>query len=130
MNVKTEYNWKRNRADAVVYLQPDDFIFNGENHSSKYWVDLIDSLCKILKEKDSQKMDEFLEDEKNRPRRIPYLAKEEKNIHFKKYLPKSDLWLNQKIDAPRSVKLIRKLLEKYDVQPDEFQLYLRLSDYA
>ena len=66
MNVKTEYNWKRNRADAVVYLQPDDFIFNGENHSSKYWVDLIDSLCKILKEKDSQKMDEFLEDEKNR----------------------------------------------------------------
>jgi len=104
-------------------MQPAEFCVNNNKYEVSTWVELIDLLCKVLKKGNAEKFEEFLADEKKRRTRIPYLAKEEQSIHYIKYLQQSDLYLNQKIDAPRSVKLIAKLLSKFSEVP--FELYIK-----
>lgn len=109
--------------DKFVFNQPTKFVIDGEAKHVGTWVELIDELCDILARRDEGIMQEFLKDEKNRKNRIPYLSNTKQDIHFVKCLTKSGLYLNQKIDAPRSVKLIRKLLDKFSIKEDGFCLY-------
>lgn len=109
--------------DKFVFNQPTKFVMDGKAVEVGTWVELIDELCAILLKKDKQVMQEFLRDEKKRKNRLPYLSNAEQDIHFVKRLEKSGLYLNQKIDAPRSVKLIRKLLDKFLIKENTFCLY-------
>ena len=101
---------------------PALYEIDGKSYEISQWVDLIDEMCVRLKMKDPELFNSFLEDEKHRKNRITYLSDKQENIHFIKKLDKSNLYLNQKIDAPRSVKLLRKLLDKYKIK--NFTLYV------
>lgn len=116
------FDWQLNK---FVYEQPNHFVLKGKKYSVDTWVDLIDTLCLILEEENQGLMERFLDDEKHARTRIPYISKSKDDIHFKKFLPKSCLWLNYKIDSPRSVKMLRWLLEKYKIDERHFKLYLQ-----
>lgn len=127
---KTRDNGKKcnvfdGKLDKFVFTQPTKLVLENKSVELETWVDLIDNLCALLSKRNNGTLQEFLEDEKKRKNRIAYLAAEEQTIHFVKYLPKSGLYLNQKIDAPRSVKLISKLLDKFKIGPDDFGLYVK-----
>lgn len=113
------------KANAFIFAQPKSFTLYGEHHEANYWIELIDKLCVALKRKNNQTLDAFLEDEKKRKNRLPYLAKEEASIHYTKVMEESKLIANQKIDAPRSVRLIRQLLDKFEVKCEDFCLFLQ-----
>lgn len=107
---------------SYIWTLPALYEIDGKSYEISQWVDLIDEMCVRLKMKDPELFNSFLEDEKHRKNRITYLSDKQENIHFIKKLDKSNLYLNQKIDAPRSVKLLRKLLDKYKIK--NFTLYV------
>lgn len=107
---------------SYIWTLPALYEIGGKSYEISQWVDLIDEMCVRLKRKDPELFNSFLEDEKHRKNRIAYLSDKQENIHFIKKLDKSNLYLNQKIDAPRSVKLLRKLLDKYKMK--DFTLYV------
>jgi len=115
--------------DRFVYTKPRAFTLKSKRYETETWVDFLDTLCSVLMKKDNETFKDFLEDEKHRRNRIPYLSKEQQDIHFLKYLEKSGLFLNQKIDAPRSVNLARKLLQKYKMNENDFSLLLHNNPY-
>ena len=123
MQNSVKCNFFNEELENFVFNQPTKFVMEGKTKSAETWVELIDKLCVMLIKKDAGKMQEFLKEEKKRKNRIPYLSNTEQSIHFVKYLTESGLYLNQKIDAPCSVKLIRKLLDKFAIQEDSFCLY-------
>lgn len=118
-------NFYEKPLNDFVFMQPRYFCMNGKQYQADTWVDLIDNLCAILRNKDANIFLSFLEDEKKRRTRIPYLSDTMQSIHYVKTLDKSRLYLNQKIDAPRSVKLVRKLLDKYGIMEDSFSICLK-----
>lgn len=122
-------NFYDDDLERFVFTKPNAFILTSAWYEVDTWVDFLDTLCFILMKKDNETFNHFLEDEKRRKNRIPYLSKEQQDIHFIKCLDKSGLFLNQKIDAPRSVKLARKLLQKYDIKENEFSLLLQENPY-
>lgn len=107
---------------SYIWTLPALYEIDGKSYEISQWIDLIDEMCVRLKMKDPELFNSFLEDEKHRKNRITYLSDKQENIHFIKKLDKSNLYLNQKIDAPRSVKLLRKLLDKYKIK--NFTLYV------
>lgn len=115
----------RDKLGTFVYTKPKEFILD-DNYfqNAETWVNLIDEVCVLLKKKNPELFEEFLINELDREKRIAYLSKDKQNIHFKKYLPKSKLWLNQKIDAPRSVKMLRLMFKKFQITEDNFCLYI------
>jgi hypothetical protein len=115
--------------ERFVFTKPRAFTLKSKRYEAETWVDFLDTLCSVLMKKDNEMFKGFLEDEKHRRNRIPYLSKEQQDIHFLKYLEKSGLFLNQKIDAPRSVKLARKLLQKYKMNENDFSLLLQNNPY-
>lgn len=115
--------------NGFIYERPKAFILKSERCEVETWVEFLDKLCHLLMQRNEDTFKSFLEDEKHRRNRIPYLSKEQQDIHFIKHLEKSGLFLNQKIDAPRSVKLARKLLQKYKINEDEFSLFLQNNPY-
>lgn len=122
-------NFFGNELDWFVFTKPKVFTLKSKRYETETWVDFLDTLCSVLMKKDNETFEGFLEDEKHRRNRIPYLSKEQQDIHFLKYLEKSGLFLNQKIDAPRSVKLARKLLQKYKMNENDFSLLLQNNPY-
>lgn len=108
-------------VNKYIFTQPINFSLDGNLYECKTWVALIDEICYLLKLQDPTLMKSFLKDEQKRKQRIVYIADNAQAIHFFKHLEKSDLYLNQKIDAPRSVKLLRLLLKKYNIR-EEFSL--------
>lgn len=121
----TQCNFYEDDLNEFIFTQPEIFVFRGREYEELTWVGLLDELCFLLEKENSQTFQSFLDDEKHRITRIPYLSREDQDIHFQKYMPKSGLCLNQKIDAPRSVKLARKLLDKFKIKESEFNLYIR-----
>ena len=107
--------------------QPHHFVLKEKTYNATTWVELIDCLCEILEKEDQGLMNSFLEDEKTARTRIPYISDNPEDIHFKKLIKKSGLWLNYKIDAPRSAKLIRYLLDKYKIDERHFKLFLQIK---
>jgi len=126
--MKTKNNEHENRCSIYedfndfVFTQPSSFTVKNKTYEIETWVELIDTLCLVLKKKNRKTFEAFLVDEKQRRTRVAYLAKDVQDIHFSKYLQKSDLYLNKKIDAPRSIKLVRKLLEKFKIEDHQFYL--------
>lgn len=99
--------------EYFVFKQPTEFSIENKNIETHSWVNLIDQLCGILMKQDKETFNDFLMDEKERRTRLAYLSKDEEDIHFSKYLEQSELYLNKKIDAPRSARLILKMLTKF-----------------
>ena len=117
-----QFNFFVENEKSYIWTLPALYEIDGKSYEISQWVDLIDEMCVRLKMKDPELFNSFLEDEKHRKNRITYLSDKQENIHFIKKLDKSNLYLNQKIDAPRSVKLLRKLLDKYKIK--NFTLYV------
>jgi len=115
----------KDRLENFVFTRPTCFILNNKEHNIETWVDLLDKVCVELSKTDTETFKDFMKDEKKRETRIPYLSETKQDIHFIKFLPESKLYLNQKIDAPRSVKLLRKMFEKFSIKENQFDLYIK-----
>ncbi|WP_097006522.1 hypothetical protein [Lacrimispora amygdalina] len=127
-NKNIQCNIYEDSLDTFVFTQPAQFIMGNKEYEVSTWVELIDHLCVILMRRNSETFETFLNDEKRRRTRIAYMSRDEQQIHFVKQLERSGIYLNQKIDAPRCVKLICKLLDKFKIDKNEICLYVKLSD--
>lgn len=126
-----EYSLNKNKVhyldENLKYTQPCVFILGNKEVKVDSWKEMLVETCRILKDRDSNKFINFMNDEDFKGARRPYFSFERKNmsepkiinINCKKVFIETNLSINV------INKLLHKLVRQYDMDLKQCKIYLK-----
>lgn len=114
--------------EDFTHKRVDAFQFNNVRYPAREWKDVLVQTCDLLAEIDADKFSKLIDDPIMKGRKISYFSREYidgRNTRMKDI----DVYVWTNLSANSIVKLIRKLLKRFNIKTTDYYIYLR-ADYS
>ena len=113
--------------ENLKYTQPCVFILGKKEVKVNSWKEMLVETCRILKERDSKKFINFMNDEDFKGARRPYFSFERKNMSEPKIMNINceKIYIETNLSVNVINKLLHKLVKQYDMDLNQFKIYLK-----
>lgn len=113
------------------HKRPYAFVLDNKGMKIDTWTQLLVETCKILRNKDEQKFKQFVNDDDFKGRKREYFKYDTNGMNEPKVIKmeNSDIYVETHFSANDIIKLIRKMLNKFEIGIKNFEIYLK-ADYT
>ena len=118
-----------NLHEDFTYTRPAAFEFKGERVEVRTWQQMLIKTCEMLMALDRERFVNFENDPTMRGRKTKLFSTNPANIRNPHKLQDSELYVETNLSANSMRNLIIKMLQKYNLKPSEFKVFLR-ADYT
>jgi hypothetical protein len=117
--------------EDFVHKRPYAFALRGEGKKVKTWTAMLRETCRLLVKKDKDIFVSFITDSEMNGKKRNYFAysNEEMNCPLKIKVGDKDVYVESHLNANGIRDLLKKILEKYKIDIDNYNVYFR-ADYS
>ena len=111
-----------NDLDSIAGTTPYNFTFYGENVSVKSYVNMLSVVIQILYELDPRVMEDLAKDKlKVTTSNSIYLSTDKSELRRSREIGNSGIYYEVNLSARSNLLFIKALIEKYEMDTDEFE---------
>jgi len=118
-----------NLHEDFTYTRPAAFEFKGNRVEVRTWQQMLIKTCEMLMALDQERFVNFENDPSMQGRKTKLFSTNPANIRNPHKLQDSELYVETNLSANAMRNLIIKMLQKYNLKPSEFKVFLR-ADYS
>ncbi len=112
-----------------THKRPSAFQLFEKQYPANNWAEIFVKTCEILSQRDYKKFNSFVKDKTMQGKKVQYFSKDPKEIRAAKAIPGTDVYIMTNMSANQIRDTIIKMLQKYNIDIQDYVLYLR-ADYT